>query len=176
MPARLVMLWRPDSRSVWSACSLLPLSKASGARERRPAASHSDPRAFSLSSSGGEGRGEEALLSILGQAPKRCLASAFSGKDELRTLLLAKAFGVRGCRFRMPTAPEAPVYPKCFGVPWRAQRAQSKPQRGAAYQPRANEERAPPWVETPPKNLPFLTVWLCAQPRSLSGLRTKPNS
>jgi len=59
MPERWVTLRQPTSRSAWSARSLLPLSKTKGARTRRLAATHSDTRACSLSSSGGEGRGEE---------------------------------------------------------------------------------------------------------------------
>jgi len=89
--SRLRRLGR-TARSVWSARSLLPLSKTNSARTRRPAASHSDPRACSLSSSGGEGRGEESLLSISGPRPRRCLAKLLSGKYEQ----LAAAFESQG--------------------------------------------------------------------------------
>jgi len=47
---------------------LLPLVKTNRARTRRLAAAHSDTRACSLSSSGGEGRGEEASLDFRGKA------------------------------------------------------------------------------------------------------------
>jgi len=72
---------------------LLPLLKTNRARTRRLAAAHSETRACSLSSSGGEGRGEEALLSISGARPRRCLASAFSCKDKQ----LAAAFECQTC-------------------------------------------------------------------------------
>ncbi|SPE55411.1 hypothetical protein SBV1_220028 [Verrucomicrobia bacterium] len=43
-----------------------PFRKPNGVRNRQAAQSHPDRRAFALSSSGGEGPGEEALFSILG--------------------------------------------------------------------------------------------------------------
>jgi len=110
MPECRVMLRPPTSRSAWSAVprklSGLPLSNAKGAQNHRPAGSHSDRRTFSLSSSGREGRGEEALSSFseswtAGAARERSRSRTFRisslviPSDLVIRRLLAKAFGVR---------------------------------------------------------------------------------
>jgi len=83
-PEQLLAAGLPTARSVWSACSLLPLSKTKGAQKRRPHGSYPGRRTSPLSSSGGEGRGEEALLSFHGPLREERLAAQDVDYDKER--------------------------------------------------------------------------------------------